>query len=99
MSFFSKISKHFLKKTDEIVIKYLTVERGRNKRKWIWNTKNFREATQIYLPRGLFIVFVVIMCWKIQDRVKLLRKYDMYYTAKSRREERVEEETKVKKDL
>jgi hypothetical protein len=87
----NKIIKHF----DFLVLKHLTVERGRNKRKWIWKTKNFKEVTQIYIPRALYIGFVVYMCWKIHDRVKGLKKGEMYYEAKSRREEKVEAETKV----
>jgi hypothetical protein len=94
MTFLNKISRIVIKRIDEFVIKYFTVERGKNKRKWIWKTKDFREATQIYLPRCLFVAFVVIMSWKIQDRVKYLKKGSMYYEAKSKREERVEEESK-----
>jgi hypothetical protein len=43
----------------------------------------------------MFISFVVIMCWKIHERVKKLHSGEMYYEAKSHREERVEREEKV----
>lgn len=98
MSFFKLVSNKVIQRIDYLVLKYLTVERGRNKRKWIWKTKNFKEVTQMYIPRFLFIGFVVIMCWKIHDRVKGYKREgnNMYYEAKSRRQERLEEETKVK---
>jgi hypothetical protein len=99
MSFFKLLSNKLVQRIDFLVLKYLTVERGRNKRKWIWQTKNFKEVTQMYIPRCIFIGFVVIMCWKIHDRVKAYKREgnNMYYEAKSRRQERLEEETKVKK--
>src|SRR5690348_15301673 len=96
MSILNLIKDKIIKKIDNFVFKYLTVERGINKRKYIWKTKNFREVTQLYIPRLIFIGFVVIMCWKINVNVNKLKKNDTSYTAKSRREERVEVEEKVK---
>ncbi len=86
--------KYFLNKIDHLVIKYLTVERGRNKRKWIWKTQNFREISQLHFPRLLFTGFVVVMCWKIHNKVKD-QKNDYPYKAKSIREEQIEKQEKV----
>jgi hypothetical protein len=92
---FKKIGNFLVFKFDTFVIKYLTVERGRNKRKWIWKTKQFREITQIYIPRCIFIGFIVIMCWKIHEKVKDNTKSELYYESKSIRQLKVEKETKV----
>jgi hypothetical protein len=96
MAIFYQIFNRFVKKIDNFVINNLTVERGKNKRKFIWKTKNFREITQLYIPKLIFIGFVVIMCWKINDKVVKLKNKEGNYKAKSRRQEKVEEEEKVK---
>lgn len=95
MKFLKKLGNSLLTKFDSFVIKYLTVERGPNKRKWIWKTKQFREITQMYIPRTIYIVFVVIICWKINEKIKLLKKSELYYESKSVRQEKNEIEKKV----
>jgi hypothetical protein len=95
MSLLNKLSKIILTKVDAFVIKYLTVERGRNKRKWIWKTRQFRDITQLYIPRGIFTIFVVIICWKINERIKVFKKGELYYNSKSLRQAKVEHEMKV----
>jgi hypothetical protein len=94
--FHKKISNFLISKIDYFVIKYLTVERGRNRRKYIWKTKNFREITQLHIPRLLFVGFGVVMCWKINEKVKSLHpNNEIQYTTKSKREESIEKEEKV----
>ncbi len=95
MSIWNQFSNFLIKKIDHLVIKYLTVERGRNRRKWIWKTQKFRELTQLYIPRCLFISFGVLICWKIHEKIKFFKKGELYYEAKSLREEKVEQEMKV----
>ena len=92
---FKKIGNFLIYKFDLFVIKYLTVERGQNKRKWIWKTKQFKEITQMYIPRTIFIIFVVIMCWKINEKIKELKKSELYYDSKSIRQVTNEIESKV----
>lgn len=95
----NRVLNFIIKKIDNFVINNLTVERGRNKRKYIWKTHNFKEITLIYIPKLAYISFVVFMCWKINEKVKNITGNNnmSVYTAKSRREERVEEEKEVSK--
>jgi hypothetical protein len=95
MSKYKKFSNFLISKFDYFVIKYLTVERGRNRRKFIWKTKNFQEITQLHIPRIIFIGFVVVMCWKIHNKVKISSD-KIPYKAISKREEIIENEEKVK---
>jgi hypothetical protein len=95
MSLLNKISKLIIRKVDDFVIKYLTVERARDKRKWIWKTRQFRDTTQLYIPRGIFTIFVVIICWKINERIKVFKQGELYYNSKSLRQIKVEDEMKV----
>jgi hypothetical protein len=98
MSKFKQIKKYLILKIDELVLDYLTVERGLNKRKYIWKTKNFRDITQLHIPRLIFIGFVVVMLWKINDKIKTLKsEHHQPYHSKSIREEKIGEERKVRK--
>lgn len=92
MSKLNKLKELIIQKIDKLVISYLTVERGR-RRKYIWKTKVFKEAFFIHTPKVIFIGFVVIMCWKINNRIKELNG-DRYrpYEAKSDRELEVEKQ-------
>ena len=98
MSIYKKITNFLLIKFDYFVIKFLTVERGKNKRKFIWQTQNFKEITQLHIPRMIFIGFVVVMCWKIHNKVKSDDR-EIPYKSKSQREEKIEKENKVKFNL
>lgn len=90
------IKTYLLKQLDNFVIKYLTVERSRNRRKYIWKTNNFRETVYLHIPRMIFTGFVVIMIWKINDKVKKLKSNRFTpYNSKSMREEKAEKETQV----
>ncbi len=96
MNFKKKIKETIIKKIDKFVIDYLTVERSRNKRKFIWKTKQFREITQIMIPRCFFTLFIVVMCWKIHERIKIIKKSTMIpYESVSLRKEKVDKEKKV----
>ena len=95
MSKYKKFTNFLISQFDFLVIKFLTVERGRNRRKFIWKTKNFREITQLHIPRIMFIGFVVVMCWKIHNKVKISSN-SIPYKTKSKREEVIEKEEKVK---
>jgi hypothetical protein len=92
----SKIKQLILKKIDQLFIKYFTVERGRGKRKYIWETKLFRDVTQIHIPKLLFFGFFVFICWKINDKITDI-KSDKFiqYASKSSRIEKIEEDNKV----
>ena len=98
MSIYKKITNFLVFKFDHFVIKYLTVERGKNKRKFIWQTQDFKEITQLHIPRIIFIGFVVVMCWKIHNKVTLHDR-EIPYKSKSKREEKLEKEDKVKYNL
>jgi hypothetical protein len=95
MSLISKVKRRIITKVNKTFIKYLTVERG-SKRKYIWNTKNFREVTQIYLPKFLFFNFFIYMNWKIMEQITSMNKnrFEPYNTM-SKREEKVKEDNKV----
>lgn len=94
-NFFAKLKFYAIKKFDYLFVKYLTVERGGGRRKFIWKTQNFREATQIHLPKLIFVIFSIVVIWKINDKIKSsIRKKD-YYTTKSLREEIAYEEQQV----
>ena len=97
MNLKNKIVKSLQKRIDKIFIDNLTVERGKNKRKYLWKTQQFREITQIYIPRTCFTLFVIVMCWKIHERVKVVKKSSMVpYTSVSVRKEKIQKEKKVK---
>jgi hypothetical protein len=92
----SKIKQFIIKKIDNLFLTYLTVERGRGRRKLIWETKAFRDITQLYIPKFIFFGFFVFMCWKINDRVTELRSDKFsHYKSKSKRVEKIEEDNKV----
>ena len=98
MSIHKKFTNYLLFKFDYYVIKFLTVERGKNKRKFIWQTQDFKEITQLHIPRFIFMGFVVVMCWKIHNKVKL-HDSEIPYKSKSKRVEKIEKEDKVKYNL
>lgn len=96
MNFHKKIFNYIVKRIDKFVIENLTVERSRNRKKFIWKTKQYREITQIYIPRCFFTLFIVIMCWKIHERVKILKKSSMVpYESVSVRKEKINKEQQV----
>lgn len=96
MSIYNKISKKIVNKLDQLFLDNFTVNRGKGKRKYVWKTKYFREISQIYIPRMIFTGFIVFMCWKINDKVRSLRKNHLTpYTSISNRQEKVEEDNKV----
>lgn len=96
MNFKKKFVDYILKKVDKFVLDYLTVERSRNRRKFIWKTKHFRDLTQIYIPRGFFTFFIVVMCWKIHERIRVIKKSTMVpYESISVRKEKIDKENKV----
>jgi hypothetical protein len=95
MSYFLKFKNYLTTKLDKLFIKYFTVERGR-RRKYIWKTRDFREITQIYIPKFLFLNFFIYMCWKINTRLAVLNgERFSQYQSKSFREEKVEADNKV----
>jgi hypothetical protein len=91
-----RIINKIISKFDYLFIKYLTVERSRNRRKFIWKTKNFRELVFLHIPRMLFVFSMVYACHKINIRAK---KFKNYLTndveIKSEREDNIEEQEKV----
>jgi hypothetical protein len=97
MNLKNKILNILLKRFNKFIIDNLTVERSKNRRKYIWKTQHFREVTQIYIPRTFFTLFVVIMCWKIHEKVKMVKKSSMvpYFTV-SHRQEKINKDKKVK---
>lgn len=59
--------------------------------------RGFREARKIQLPKFLFVLFSSIIIWKTHEKLKLLdeaRGDNKTYTAKSIREEGIEEDNK-----
>lgn len=85
----NKIKKYLIFKINKFIIDKLTVEAGRNKRKFIWKTKNFREVTQLHIPRLIFLSFVIYMCWSINEKIKNIKKEKhSSYTSISHREEK-----------
>jgi len=96
MNIKKKLADYLIKKLDKFVINHLTVERSKNRRKFIWKTKQFRDISQIYIPRCLFTLFIVVMCWKIHERVKVIKKSSMIpYESISIRKEKINKDNKV----
>ncbi len=92
----SKIKQYILKLIDELFLKYFTVERGRGKKKYIWETRIFRDITQLYIPKFLFFGFFVFMSWKINDKITDIQTGNLaHYKAKSTRMEKIDEDNKV----
>lgn len=59
--------------------------------------KGFREATKIQLPKLIFVLFSSFIIWKTHEKLKILDEAKgevKTYTAKSIREEGIEEDNK-----
>ena len=81
---------------DYYFLKYLTVERSRNRRKYIWKTKTFREVVFLHIPRMLFIFGMVYACHKINNRAKKFKNtLSNEVEIKSEREDNIDKQKKV----
>lgn len=93
MSSFKSIINSLKNVIKRKVYEKVTIEAGKNKRRYIWTTKNFRDITQIYIPRFIFLNFVVIMCWKINEKIRFIKSSKLTpYKSKSMRQEKIEKE-------
>jgi len=91
-----RIINKIISKFDYLFIKYLTVERSRNRRKFIWKTKDFRELVFLHIPRMLFVFGMVYACNKINIRAKKFKNYlTNEVEVKSEREDNIEKQGKV----
>ena len=90
------LGKALLSFFDQMFIKYLTVERSRGRRKYIWMTQSFKEIFYIHIPRCLFIFGMVYASSKINNRAKKFKNYlTNEVEVNSEREDNVTNESKV----
>lgn len=96
LTFKKRITNKIISTFDYFFIKYLTVERSRNRRKLIWKTKSFREIVFLHIPRMLFVFGMVYACHKINYRAKKFKNYlTNEVDIKSEREDNIETQQKV----
>ena len=80
----------------KFILRYLIVDRGAKKHKYIWETRDFKETMYKHLPKLLFLFCSTYACTKIYENLwKMKRDEFAPYSSLSARQSEVIKDNKV----